>query len=82
MPRVGFEPTIPLFVRAKTVHALGRAASVIAATYTVLSSVLVRDMRNCVQLQYSCFIVISAQRVREEGYNWLRKRVHSHVGRN
>jgi hypothetical protein len=29
MPRVGFEPTIPVFVRAKTVHALDRAATVI-----------------------------------------------------
>jgi hypothetical protein len=29
MPRVGFEPTIPLFERAKTVHALDRATNVI-----------------------------------------------------
>jgi hypothetical protein len=29
MLRVGFEPTIPVFERAKTVYALGRAASVI-----------------------------------------------------
>jgi hypothetical protein len=29
MPQVGFEPTIPVFERAKTVHALGRAATVI-----------------------------------------------------
>jgi hypothetical protein len=29
MPRVGFEPTIPLLERAKTVHALDRAATVI-----------------------------------------------------
>jgi hypothetical protein len=29
MPRVGFEPTIPVFKRAKTVHALDRAAAVI-----------------------------------------------------
>jgi hypothetical protein len=29
MPRVGFEPTIPVFERAKTVHALDRAAAVI-----------------------------------------------------
>jgi hypothetical protein len=27
MPRVGFEPTIPAFERAKTVHALDRAAT-------------------------------------------------------
>jgi hypothetical protein len=28
MSRVGFEPTIPAFKRAKTVHALDRAATV------------------------------------------------------
>jgi hypothetical protein len=27
MPRVGFEPTIPVFERAKTVHALDRAVT-------------------------------------------------------
>jgi hypothetical protein len=29
MPRVGFEPTTPVFERAKTVHALYRAGTVI-----------------------------------------------------
>jgi hypothetical protein len=29
MPRVGFEPTIPVFERTKTVHAFDRAATVI-----------------------------------------------------
>jgi hypothetical protein len=29
MPEVGFKPTIPVFERAKTVHALDRAATVI-----------------------------------------------------
>jgi hypothetical protein len=29
MPRVGFEPTIPAFERAKTVHALDRAVTMI-----------------------------------------------------
>jgi hypothetical protein len=29
MPQVGSEPTIPVFERAKTVHALDRAATVI-----------------------------------------------------
>jgi hypothetical protein len=29
MPRVGFEPTIPAFERAKIVHALDRTAAVI-----------------------------------------------------
>jgi hypothetical protein len=34
MPRVGFEPTTPVFERAKTVHALGRAATVIGIFIT------------------------------------------------
>jgi hypothetical protein len=36
MPRVGFEPTTPVFKRAKTVHTLRRAATVIGnlGTYT------------------------------------------------
>jgi hypothetical protein len=29
MPRVGFEPTTPVFERVKTVHVLDRAATVI-----------------------------------------------------
>jgi hypothetical protein len=29
MPQVGFEPTIPVFEQAKTVHALSRAVTVI-----------------------------------------------------
>jgi hypothetical protein len=31
MPRVGFEPTVPAFARAKTVHALDRTATVTGA---------------------------------------------------
>jgi hypothetical protein len=33
MPRVRFEPTIPAFERAKTDHALDRAATVIGGTH-------------------------------------------------
>jgi hypothetical protein len=33
MPRVGFEPTIPAFEGAKTIHALERAATVISKFY-------------------------------------------------
>jgi hypothetical protein len=29
MPQVGFDPTIPVFERAKTVHVLDRVATVI-----------------------------------------------------
>jgi hypothetical protein len=35
MPRVEFEPTIPVFERAKTVHALDRAATVIGLLYSL-----------------------------------------------
>jgi hypothetical protein len=35
MPRVGFEPTIPMFEWAKTVHALDRAATVISYHLTI-----------------------------------------------
>jgi hypothetical protein len=34
MPEVGFEPTIPVFERAKTVHALDSTATVIGITTT------------------------------------------------
>jgi hypothetical protein len=34
MPRVGFEPTIPVFKRAKTVQALDRATTVIGDSST------------------------------------------------
>jgi hypothetical protein len=37
MPRVEFEPTIPVFERAKTVHALDRAATVIGCFACYLS---------------------------------------------
>jgi hypothetical protein len=35
MPRVGFEPTIPVFEQAKTVHALDRVATVIDFTLSL-----------------------------------------------
>jgi hypothetical protein len=34
IPRVGFEPTTPVFERAKTVHALDRATTVIGRLIT------------------------------------------------
>jgi hypothetical protein len=44
MPRVGFEHTIPVFERAKTVHAFDRAATVIGSdsvtAFCKLSSVV------------------------------------------
>jgi hypothetical protein len=38
MPRVGFEPMIPVFERAKTVHALDRAATVIGSSKDIITS--------------------------------------------
>jgi hypothetical protein len=35
MPRVGFEPTTPVFKQAKTVHALDRKATVIGSLVTL-----------------------------------------------
>jgi hypothetical protein len=36
MPRVGFEPTIPLLVRAKTFHTLEHAATAIGYIHLVV----------------------------------------------
>jgi hypothetical protein len=44
MLRVGFEPTIPAFERAKTVHVLDRAATVIGEAYICIC---------IVEIQYS-----------------------------
>jgi hypothetical protein len=40
MPRVGFEPTIPVFERAKTVHALDSAATVIGNDHAKVNKIL------------------------------------------
>jgi hypothetical protein len=37
MPCVGFEPTIPAFERAKTVHALDRATTAIGTPFTKMT---------------------------------------------
>jgi hypothetical protein len=41
MPRVGFEPTIPVFERAKTFHALDRAATVVSLRNVLSAAYLV-----------------------------------------
>jgi hypothetical protein len=53
MPRVGFEPRIPAFERAKTVHALYRAATVIARPH----------------ITYAKYTLDSGQRPRIFSYN-------------
>jgi hypothetical protein len=44
MPRVGFEPTIPVFERAKTVRALERAATVIGERRWCMFPLAASDM--------------------------------------
>jgi hypothetical protein len=39
MPRMGFEPTTPAFERAKTVHALDRATTVIGTSKRIVASI-------------------------------------------
>jgi hypothetical protein len=43
MPWIGFEPTIPVFERAKAVHALDGAATVIGRQLLYLIKLLVKD---------------------------------------
>jgi hypothetical protein len=54
MPLVGFEPTIPAFKRAKTVHALDRAAT--ANTLPVKTQTPSTSPR-CKQVEWSRFIL-------------------------
>jgi hypothetical protein len=39
MPRVEFEPTVPVSARAKTIHALGRTATVTAHAELLSSNI-------------------------------------------
>jgi hypothetical protein len=43
MPLVGFEPTIPVFERAKTVHALDRAGTAIGIRIFLLKANVFTD---------------------------------------
>jgi hypothetical protein len=56
MPRVGFEPTIPVFEGAKTVHALDRAVTVFGIseyTYSKFIPVNFADLIS-IDFQYTC----------------------------
>jgi hypothetical protein len=58
MTWVGFEPTIPVFERTKTVHALNRAATVIGSNILVVHSIMhesVRNIRGTFRLRYVVF---------------------------
>jgi hypothetical protein len=41
MSRVGFEPTIPVHERARTVHALDRVDTVIGSFFTTCTKVII-----------------------------------------
>jgi hypothetical protein len=56
MPRVGFEPTIPVFERAKTVHALDCAATVIG--YTVTFTCIKENSAMTLQITHSTYMMI------------------------
>jgi hypothetical protein len=45
MPRVEFEPTIPAFERAKTVHALDRAATVTGSGVVNLTKIVALSLQ-------------------------------------
>jgi hypothetical protein len=65
MPLVGFETLIPVFARAKTVHALDRAATVIGIVrrgsfcINILRTYTFQDTKPCSQLNHG---VISCRR--------------------
>jgi hypothetical protein len=54
MPRVGFEPPIPVFKQAKTVHALDRAATAIGTPYIIN----LKKERKQVELKLYVFIFL------------------------
>jgi hypothetical protein len=52
MPRVGFEPAIPVFERAKTFHALGRAATLIGGVDKLMTETVGRTTSNIQALHF------------------------------
>jgi hypothetical protein len=67
MPRFGFEPTIPVFERAKTVHALDRAATAIGTIVLLLEKLSVEGNEIKINLPatksvYKYFCTVSPHR--------------------
>jgi hypothetical protein len=59
MPRVGFGPTTPVYERAKTVHALDRAATVIGShLYLALYKYLPMTFNFITSLLFLIFFII------------------------
>jgi hypothetical protein len=77
MPRVGFEPMIPAFERANTVHGLNRAANVINATETTvvnwifkagIQNAFTLDLcRCCSSLDSGAFILVGSKILTKSG---------------
>jgi hypothetical protein len=73
MHEVGFEPTIPVFERAKTVHALDRAANVIGRLLSCAAktrrppqnneTVAIRMWQRCVITQHSQLCIITFRKL-------------------
>jgi hypothetical protein len=55
MPRVGLEPTIPVFQRAKTVHALNRAATVYRHTLDLAAEKILLSNRKLMSPRGVCY---------------------------
>jgi hypothetical protein len=51
MPQVGFESTIPVFGRAKTIHALDRAATVIGYSFIHENNITITQVKIQVGLE-------------------------------
>jgi hypothetical protein len=61
MPQVGFEPTITAFERAKTVHALDRAATVIGTLRCGLLTINEQETTYFVSTLKTSFFVVCWQ---------------------
>jgi hypothetical protein len=53
MPRVGFESTIPVFERAKTVHAFECEATVIGLTHLIARKIHISSLIYDVSYEYN-----------------------------
>jgi hypothetical protein len=57
MPRVGFEPTIPVLERVKTVHGLDRAATVIGSSSAEeVLIILIKALRSYLPQHLLCHV--------------------------
>jgi hypothetical protein len=58
MPWVGFEPTIPAFERAKTVHALHCATTMIGLHIQIRKQILVEHLWKLHIMEYQTTIIL------------------------